>query len=117
PSAGDLATQHLQQSRGGANRSQSIAYTDGPASQFDLRRDSASPLAQRSFNPFATQRSVHIPLDKRDTIGEDNIFRESILECMFRAIGLTGNSSLNKDADSNQASPRLSSFEQRRQKT
>ncbi|KAL2159901.1 hypothetical protein VTH06DRAFT_2034 [Thermothelomyces fergusii] len=117
PSAGDLAT-HLQQSRGGASRSQSISFTDGPASQFDLRRETASPLAQRSFNPFATQRTVHIPLDKRDTIDEDNMFRESILECMFRAIGLTGNSGLsNKDADSNQASPRLGSLEQRRQKT
>ncbi|KAL2177271.1 uncharacterized protein P884DRAFT_224835 [Thermothelomyces heterothallicus CBS 202.75] len=116
PSAGDLAT-HLQQSRGGASRSQTVGFTDGSASQFDLRRETTSPLAQRPFNPFATQRNVHIPLDKRDTMDEDNLFRESILECMFRAIGLTGNSGLNKDADSNQASPRLISLEQRRQKT
>ncbi|KAL2200465.1 hypothetical protein P885DRAFT_28480 [Corynascus similis CBS 632.67] len=116
PSAGDLVT-HLQQSRGSVNRSQSIAYTDGSPSHFDLRREATSPLAQRSFNPFVTQRNAHIGLDKRDTVDEDNLFRESILECMFRAIGLTGNGSLQKDTDSNQASPGLVSLEHRRQKT
>jgi lysophospholipid hydrolase len=115
PNAGDLVT-HLQQSRGGGNRSQSVAFTDGPSPHLDVEREAASPLAQRSFNPFAAPRNVHIALDKRETLDEDNLFRESILECMFRSIGLTGSGGSNKDADSNQASPRLVSFDQRRQK-
>ncbi|KAK4043372.1 lysophospholipase NTE1 [Parachaetomium inaequale] len=115
PSAGDLVT-HLQQSRGGGNRAQSVAFTDGPSPHLDLQRDAVSPLAQRTFNPFATQRNVHIALDKREMLDEDNLFRESILECMFRSIGLTGNGGSNRDTDSNQASPRLISFDQRRQK-
>jgi lysophospholipid hydrolase len=115
PSAGDLLT-HLQQSRGGSNRPQSVAFTDGLSPHLDLQREAVSPLAQRTFNPFATQLNGHISLDKRDTLDEDNLFRESILECMFRAIGLTGNGSSSKETDSNQASPRLISFDQRRQK-
>jgi lysophospholipid hydrolase len=113
PSAGDLVT-HLQQSRGGGNRAQSVAFTDGPSPHLDLQREAVSPLAQRSFNPFATQKNVQIALDKRDTLDEDNLFRESILECMFRSIGLAGNGSSHKD-DSTQASPRLISFDKRRQ--
>ncbi|KAH6856675.1 lysophospholipase NTE1 [Chaetomium sp. MPI-CAGE-AT-0009] len=115
PNAGDLVT-HLQQSRGGGNRSQSVAFTDGPSPHLDVQREAASPLAQRAFNPFTAPRSVHIAIDKRETLDEDNLFRESILECMFRSIGLTGSGGSNKDTDSNQASPRLVSFDQRRQK-
>ncbi|KAK4103736.1 patatin-domain-containing protein [Parathielavia hyrcaniae] len=112
PSAGDLVT-HLQQSRGGSgNRSQSVAFTDG----LDVQKEAASPLAHRTFNPFTTQRSGHISLEKRDDLDEDNLFRESALECMFKAIGLTGNGSSNREIESTQASPRLVSFDQRRQK-
>ncbi|AEO66946.1 d4302673-7576-4743-b15c-6248a035c281 [Thermothielavioides terrestris] len=114
-SAGDLV-RHLQQSRSAGNRPQSVAFIDGPSPHLDLRGDASSPLAQRTFNPFATQRNVHLSLDKRDTLDEDNLFRESILECMFKAIGLTGSGGSNRDADSAQASPRLVSFDQRRQK-
>jgi lysophospholipid hydrolase len=114
PSAGDLVT-HLQQSRGGGNRAQSVAFTDGPSPHLDLQREAVSPLAQRTFNPFATQRNVQIALDKRETLDEDNLFRESILECIFRSIGLAGNGSSSK-GDSTQASPRIISFDQRRQK-
>ncbi|KAH6631732.1 lysophospholipase NTE1 [Chaetomium tenue] len=115
PNAGDLVT-HLQQSRGGGNRAQSVAFTDGPSPHLDVEREAVSPLAQRAFDPFVTPRSIHVALDKRETLDEDNLFRESILECMFRSIGLTGSGGSNKDADSNQASPRLISFDQRRQK-
>ncbi|KAJ4300407.1 phosphatidylcholine and lysophosphatidylcholine phospholipase [Collariella sp. IMI 366227] len=112
PSAGDLVT-HLQQSRG-MNRPQSVAFLDGPSPHLDVQREVATPLAQRTFNPFATQRNAHVSLDKRDALDEDNLFRESILECVFKSIGLTGNGSSNKDSDSGQASPRLTSFDQRR---
>lgn len=115
PSAGDLVT-HLQQSRGGGNRPASAAVTDSPSPHLDLQGEATSPLAQRTFNPFAAQRNAHISLDKRDTLDEDNMFRESILECMLRAIGLTGNGPAHREPDSAQASPRLISFDQRRQK-
>lgn len=73
-----------------------------------------TPLTQRPFNPYATQRNVG--LDKREALDEDSIFRESILDCMFKSIGLTGSSAGNREPDSVQGSPRIVSFDQRRQK-
>ncbi len=115
PSAGDLMT-HLQQSRGGGGRPQSVALFDGPSAHLDLHREPAPRPRPRPVDPFATKRNA---LDKRDTLDEDNLFRESILECMFKAIGLTGNGNgnANKDGGSSQNSPRLVSFERGRSKT
>lgn len=114
PGPGDLLGD-LQQSRTGGTRPLSAALPENQAAHLNLEREAGSPLAQRTFNPFAAQRNVHLSLDKRETLDEDNIFRESILECMFKAVGLSANSS-SRDVDSNQASPRLVSFDQRRQK-
>ena len=115
PSAGDLVT-HLQQSRSGGNRLLSAVLPDTQAPHLDLQTEAMSPLAQRTFNPFTAPRNAHIALEKREMLDEDNLFRESILECTFRAIGLAGSGTSNRETDSNQASPRLVSFDQRRQK-
>ncbi|KKY33130.1 putative lysophospholipase nte1 [Diaporthe ampelina] len=72
-----------------------------------------SMAAKRTFNPFASQR---ISLGKREQVDEDNVFRESILECMFKAIGLESSGTTSRGADSVEASPRLVSFDQRRHK-
>ncbi|KAK3391068.1 hypothetical protein B0H63DRAFT_429903 [Podospora didyma] len=112
-SPGDLLVD--MQSRGGL-RPLSANLNGIQSSQADLHREAVSPLAQRAFNPFASQRHPHIPIDKRESLDEDNMFRESILECMFKSIGLTGSGLGNRDSDSNQNSPRLVSFDQRRQK-
>ena len=116
PSAGDLVT-HLQMSRGvgHTSRPQSVALTDVPSAHLDLPREPAT-LGRRTFNHFPNQRNIHIALDKGGALDEDSLFRESILECMFRAIGLTSSGGSNKESDSNQASPRLFSYDQRRQK-
>ncbi|KXX80254.1 Lysophospholipase NTE1 [Madurella mycetomatis] len=114
PGPGDLLGD-LQQSRTGGSRPLSVALPEDQAPHLNLEREAGSPLAQRTFNPFTAQRNVHLSLDKRETLDEDNIFRESILECMFKALGLSANSS-SRDVDSTQASPRLVSFDQRRQK-
>ncbi|KAL2120601.1 hypothetical protein VTJ04DRAFT_4628 [Mycothermus thermophilus] len=115
PAAGDLAT-YLQQSRGGgASRPQSVVFSPGPSARLDFSGEAVSPLAQRTFNPFATQRNGHSPLDKRDSLNEDNQFRESILECVFKSIGLTANASNSsaRDGDSAHPSPGLPSLERR----
>jgi lysophospholipid hydrolase len=114
PSPGDLMA-GADLPRPGGPRPLSAVGTS--SSQLDLARpDAVSPLAQRTFNPFATQRNP-LPLEKRDTVDEDNLFRESILECMFKSIGLTGTTgSSGHDPESNQPSPRLFSSDQRRQR-
>ncbi|KAK3487795.1 lysophospholipase nte-1 [Neurospora hispaniola] len=99
PSPGDLLTNTQQ-------------LKSGPASQLDLARDATSPRPQRNLSPFSTPRNAHVSLDTREALDEDDMFRESVLECMFRAIGLTGNGSVNPD--STQASPRFVPTDQRR---
>ncbi len=108
PDPGDLLTNSQSARTGG--------YKSAKAPNGHLLGEDASPLAQRSFNPFASQRGGHISIEKRDTMDEDSLFRESILECMFKSIGLTSTNNSSRDAESIQGSPRLVSFDQRRQK-
>ncbi|KAK0619812.1 lysophospholipase NTE1 [Immersiella caudata] len=115
PSPGDLLA-GIQASRIGGPRPLSANLVNGLPSQTDSHKRAMSPLASRDFNPFATQRKGHATLDQRDTLDEDNMFRESILECMFKSIGLYGNGNGQKEAESAQPSPRLVSYDQRRQK-
>lgn len=115
PSPGDLLGSTLPL-RSTHQRPTSVNLNGPQSSQFNLSRDNISPLSQRAFNPFSTQRKSHVPLDKRETLDEDNMFRESILECMFRAIGLNGNSTTNRESEWGHDSPRLGSMDPRRQK-
>ncbi|ODH14056.1 lysophospholipase NTE1 [Paracoccidioides brasiliensis] len=54
----------------------------------------------------------------QESIDEDYIFRESILDCMVKALGLTGstNEALRKSHNSGDASPQLVSYDFKRQK-
>ncbi|KAK4181803.1 hypothetical protein QBC36DRAFT_383130 [Triangularia setosa] len=115
PSPGDLLGNMQAARSGGHHHRAPTLSVNFP--QFDLRvpREAMSPLAQRTPDPFNTLRNPHVSLAKRESADEDNLFRESILECMFKALGLTNNGTV-KDADSVQASPRLVSLDGRRQK-
>ncbi|QPH12201.1 phosphatidylcholine and lysophosphatidylcholine phospholipase [Epichloe festucae Fl1] len=77
-------------------------------------RDLATPLAHRSFNPFDSQRHARIPIDGRESLDEDNLFRSSILECMFKSLGLYGSAASSREPESVEASPRLFSADHRR---
>ncbi|KAG6007630.1 phosphatidylcholine and lysophosphatidylcholine phospholipase [Claviceps maximensis] len=77
-------------------------------------RDLATPLAHRSFNPFDSQRHTRIPIDARESLDEDNLFRLSILECMFKSLGLDGVGGSSRDPESVEASPRMFSADHRR---
>lgn len=76
-----------------------------------------SPLAQRSFNPFATKKHSRPSIDSRDELDEDNVFRASILECMFKAIGLSSSTTTPREPESVEASPRLGSYDSFRQRS
>ncbi|KAK4065758.1 uncharacterized protein Triagg1_8527 [Trichoderma aggressivum f. europaeum] len=81
-----------------------------------------SPLTQKTFNPFDSGRHARISTD-RDSVDEDNLFRASILECVFKSLGLDAGGTSSRDADSMEGSPRLMgsprllSTDQRRAKT
>jgi lysophospholipid hydrolase len=100
---GDLANSHASRNAGRA------PITPGPSI-----RDMTSPLAQRSFNPFDSQRHARISMDPRESLDEDNLFRASIRECMFRSLGLDGSGSSSREPASVDGSPRLLSADQRR---
>ncbi|KAF6844480.1 patatin-like serine [Colletotrichum musicola] len=117
PSPGDLLA-NIQFARTGGHRA------SGPSDAHDieqvadaLRHEGTSPLAQRSFDPFATQKHSRIAVDGRESLDEDNLFRQSILECMFKALGLGSGESVSREAESVEGSPRLFSYDQRRQRT
>lgn len=115
PSPGDLLANIQQARSGGRTAASSSGQRQPPSEESEpLLREGVSPLAERTFNPFVSQR---ISLDKRETADEDNIFREAILECMFKAVGLdSGDATARGGADSVEASPRLVSYDQRRHK-
>ncbi|KAJ5101285.1 hypothetical protein NUU61_003507 [Penicillium alfredii] len=81
-----------------------------------------SPLAEGERLPFrpaaAMQRQPsHFP--RKQSLDEDSLFRESILDCMMKGIGLTESTSdaLRKGShNSGDASPKLLSYDSRRQK-
>ncbi|KAL3296913.1 lysophospholipase NTE1 [Colletotrichum asianum] len=115
PSPGDLLA-NIQFARTGGHRPGTSTTADIDQVADALRHEGTSPLAQRSFNPFHAQKHPRISIDGRDSLDEDNLFRQSILECMFKAIGLGSGGSVSREAESVEGSPRLFSYDQRRQR-
>ena len=111
PGPGDLLSS-IQLARGSYRMSNTEARNEVP---FDLARaNDVSPLAQRSYNPFDSRSQSRVPLDPRETVDEDNLFRTSILECMFKSLGLDGGGSASREPDSTEGSPRLVALDSRR---
>jgi lysophospholipid hydrolase len=110
PGPGDLLST-IQLARGGHRVSTSDSRNEG---HFDYGKHDASPLAQRSYNPFDSRGQSRVPLDPRETMDEDNLFRTSILECMFKSLGLDSGESASREPESTDASPRLVALDSRR---
>ncbi|KZF21201.1 putative patatin-like serine hydrolase [Xylona heveae TC161] len=83
-----------------------------------LSEESTSPLGQKNFNPLAdgTSQLDPGPLRRQESVDEDITFRESILECMLKAIGLTDAKNHIQRPESVEQSPRLVQYDSRRQK-
>ncbi|KAF1987154.1 lysophospholipase NTE1 [Aulographum hederae CBS 113979] len=107
-SAGDLLSNtHATRHRGRPGRlSFSQPMADSPGAH---RRESQTP-DPGYFNPGRMQ------VQRQDSSDEDSIFREAILECMCKAIGLTDIKNELPNSASHDQSPRLVSFDSRRQK-
>ncbi|KAH8732520.1 patatin-like serine hydrolase [Phaeosphaeriaceae sp. PMI808] len=110
-SAGDLLT-NTQSSRSGRVGRSSFSQPY----PHETRRDARTPLDASAFNPFASP-SLRPNLHRQESIDEATVFRESILSCMFKAIGLINpENPLPRPAVSVEQSPRLVSFDTKRQK-
>lgn len=103
---------NIQTSRGAYLLSTPSAR-DEATLQLDAKRD-MSPLAQRSYNPFDSRGQSRIPLDPREAVDEDNMFRTAVLECMFKSLGLDGGGSASREPESTDVSPRLIALDSRR---
>ncbi|KAI1274389.1 patatin-like phospholipase [Xylaria sp. FL0933] len=119
PSPGDLLA-NVQMARSGGAYSPGmleIPLTQPWQSSELLGRDNVSPLAQRAPNPFATQKRARLSIDPRESVDEDNLFRLSILECVFKALGMEASGASSRGQDSVEGSPRFVTYDGRRQKT
>ncbi|PYH49831.1 lysophospholipase [Aspergillus saccharolyticus JOP 1030-1] len=80
-----------------------------------------SPLAEKEQSPLRAPSPIIESMGsfhRKESVDEDALFRESILECIMKGIGLTEstNDLMRKTHNSGDASPRLLSYDARRQK-
>ncbi|OJZ84457.1 hypothetical protein ASPFODRAFT_220227 [Aspergillus luchuensis CBS 106.47] len=82
-----------------------------------------SPLTEKEHSPLRSPSPMipgrASPFHRKESLDEDALFRESILECIMKGIGLTGstNDFLRKSSHpSGDVSPKLLSYDSRRQK-
>ena len=116
-SPGDLQT-NIQMSRFG-NRTSNLTFENSLSSQQSTHdaRESVSPLGRAERSPFmpSSARPSEIHLHRQESLDNDDLFRESILTCMTKAIGLTNAKNLfQRPPDSVEQSPRMVSFDARR---
>ncbi|KAF5962971.1 lysophospholipase NTE1, partial [Fusarium coicis] len=113
PSPGDLLS-NTQLARGNSRISPADQRSISGAS---MRHQGANAKDDRFFNdPFDSRRLGRMTMDPRETVDEDNLFRASILECMFKSLGLDANGSASREPESMEGSPRLVSLDHRRSK-
>lgn len=114
---GDLLTNtHIARNGGRHSR---LSFSQPYQTPKPIHREGLSPLAQRNFDPFADSmgKSAGLPqMQRQESIDEDAMFRESILDCMFKAIGLCNVKDALRKPESVPQSPRLVSYDVRRQK-
>lgn len=120
-SAGDLLT-NIQISRFGNKPAEHLEMTSRPADGHSMSptedQGTASPLGQIEHPPFLPsppRNGLHIR--RQESLDEDDLFRQSILECILKAIGLTNAKDvIRKPVDSAPQSPRMVSYDAKNQK-
>lgn len=114
-SAGDLLTNiHAARNPGQKSRLNiSQPYSSPHANEADA--DVVSPLGRTTKASFDPGLSPRAPMVRQESMDEDVLFRESIMECMSKAIGLINIKDSLHRAESVTQSPRLVSFDSKRQ--
>lgn len=118
---GDLLT-NIQMSRFGARHPVHPQISSNDSEKTPLSSieslSMTSPLAQREFNPFTSSPHHHgLQARRQESLDEDGVFRESILECIITAVGLTNTrGAIRKASSSVEQSPRMVSYDSHRQK-
>ncbi|MCJ1384162.1 phosphatidylcholine and lysophosphatidylcholine phospholipase [Xylographa soralifera] len=91
------------------------AFTSQPLPH--VIRESISPLEEVERPPFLpSSRPNSLHLHRQESLDDDDLFRQSILTCMTKAIGLTNlKNTFQKASESVEQSPRMVSYDSRRQ--
>ncbi|KAK3049172.1 phosphatidylcholine and lysophosphatidylcholine phospholipase [Extremus antarcticus] len=111
-SAGDLLT-NIHAARGPPGRKRQFGSFSQPYSTPQhANGDLHSPNHHDTRNPFNVDASPRATMHRQESMDEDLLFRESIMECMAKAVGLTTSQSA-KRTESAAQSPRLVSFDSR----
>ena len=112
PGPGDLVT-HTQLAR----TTRKVSIDDSPISspQEASKLQESESLEDPKRDTFVnTPRSNRMTLDARESANEEDLFRASTLECMFKSMGLEAGSPASREPESIEGSPRLVSSDQRR---
>jgi lysophospholipid hydrolase len=115
-SPGDLASSTQLSKAGGRNHANVSAGSPLAPHLYDAIQESISPLSKLDRYPFGPVPKTNLGLHRQESIDEDNLFRDSILTCMTKAIGLTTvKQPFQRQAGSADQSPRLVSYDTRKQ--
>lgn len=116
-SPGDLLADVRLSRQGSIRERQSFSHGNSPGHNWhgsDLMRDQIqTPIAQFRSDPFVVppENALH----RQESLDEDSMFRISVLECIFKAIGLSQNRNSLRKARSGEQSPKLVSYDSKRQ--
>lgn len=114
-SAGDLLTNmqavRSPQGRRGQQASFSQPYSTPRASDGHIA-EQQNTGKKETFQPDLSPRAT---MHRQESMDEDVMFRESIMECMAKAIGLTNSKDTFRKSESVAQSPRLVSYDSKRQ--
>lgn len=111
-SAGDLLT-NIHAARAGRGRGMSGSFSTPYSAPHPANGVPHSPHEARHAQHVDQSPRAH--MHRQESMDEDLVFRESIMECMAKAIGLANLKSLNGGLQSATQSPRLISFDPKRQ--
>ncbi|KAF1826383.1 patatin-domain-containing protein [Dissoconium aciculare CBS 342.82] len=114
-SPGDLLT-NMHTARAPGRRSQPGSFSQPYSAPKSLHAgDALSPASHKQRDPFEPRNSPRATIHRQESMDEDLLFRESIMECMTKAIGLRNGKDSGRRPESVAQSPRLVSYDSKRQ--
>jgi lysophospholipid hydrolase len=115
PSPGDLLT-NMHTAHTPGRRSQPGSFSQPYSAPRSLHADDVpSPARHKKRDTFEPENSPRATIHRQESMDEDLLFRESIMECMAKAIGLRNGKDAGRIPDSVAQSPRLVSYDSKRQ--
>jgi lysophospholipid hydrolase len=112
-SAGDLLTNiHAARHPGRRNRP---SFSQAYHTPMHSNLSAGTPLSQVTQDPFKMHTNPRQTLHRQESVDEDVLFREGIMDCMLKAIGLDNVKDGLRQPQSAAQSPRLVSFDNKRQ--